>query len=206
MKILNSSSIGAVWVEYLAEVLSSGVEVFDARENVLEAAPVVFAIDSFDDPDGVIERHCDKYIIEIYTKKMFSLEIIKDLNSTYGDRFFRNLGVDQISWVVERLRDNQWAKSAFISLVVPNDPGPRIPCLSAVQFAIRDDVLKMYCTFRSQNVFNAYGNFFGVRALQADVAGRLGLSLGPISFFVNFPHIYLSNIEAAAAIVQSVRE
>jgi thymidylate synthase len=179
----------------------NGSRVFDDREDIMESDAVVFSINDFSDSDGILERHGNKHIIDIYTKKMFSLELIDELNSTYGDRFFSNLGVNQFQLAVDRLKQNKWAKSCFIPLVIPNDPGPRIPCLSAIQVSIRNEEIKIHATFRSQNAFNAYGNFIGLRALQDRFSKELGLPCGPVEFFINFPHIYVSDIELARAII-----
>ena len=180
---LKSRSLGPVWIEYLQVVLDNGEWAHDDREQILETAPITFTIDHFEDAEGILKTHGNEHIIETYTSKMFSLEIIEELNSTYGDRFFSNLGVDQIAWAVDRLRANPWAKSCFLPLVLPNDPGPRIPCLSAVQIALRKDAVQFFATLRSQNVFNAYGNFVGIRKLQSLVASTLDARLGSIYFF-----------------------
>ena len=203
MQVLKNYELGGVWLEYIATVLRGGVEVFDQRENVIESIPLCFTISDFEDRHGILAKSASKHIIDIYTNKMFSREIIPELNSTYGDRFFDNLGTDQIAWAVDRLKANPWAKSCFIPLVVPNDPGPRIPCLSAVQLAVREDALNFYATFRSQNAFNSYGNFIGLRKLQLFVSERLGVESGPIAFFVNFPHIYLSDIDQCKLVLET---
>lgn len=202
MKILNQNEVGKVWLEYLEAVLTDGELTPDDREEVLEIGPVVFQISTFSDEHGILERNADPHVIDIYTKKMFSMELIEELNSTYGDRFFNNLGVDQVSWAIERLSKNPWAKSCFIPLVIPDDPGPRIPCLSAVQLAIRNEHLKVYATFRSQNVMNAYGNFLGLYAFANSVSEQLNVPFQEAYFFVNFPHIYSSDIDRARAVVE----
>jgi len=200
---LKKDNIGELWLEYINAVSSSDRWVHDNREEVCEADPIVFVINDFTDSLGILSRNADDHVIDIYTKKMFSMELIEELNSTYGDRFFNNLGVNQFDWVVSRLRENKWAKSCFIPLVVPNDPGPRIPCLSAVQVAIRDNKTKLYATFRSQNAYNSYGNFLGLRAMQIKFSEELNVPPGEICFSINFPHIYRSDFQKVRSIVET---
>jgi len=198
---IKSTEIGRAWVEYLAHILNNGSKIFDSREDILEVGPLHFVINDFSDKENIILREGNEHITEIYRAKMFSREIIPELNSTYGDRFFDNLGFDQIADTLKRLRENPWSKSCFIPLVVPNDPGPRIPCLSAVQFAIRGNKILLFATFRSQNAFNSYGNFYGLRDLQQFMARELGKDVGDIFFTVNFPHIYFSDIQESKDIL-----
>ncbi|KXG87603.1 hypothetical protein [Agrobacterium bohemicum] len=203
MILLKNSEIGQVWLEYIQSVLSNGEWVFDNREEIFETTSICFTISEFDDVNGILSRHSQKKIIELYTRKMFSTEIIEELNSTYGDRFFNNIGVNQFELAVKKLKENKYAKSVFIPLVVPNDPGPRIPCLSAVQVAIRHGELVMFATFRSQNVFNSYGNFLGLKELSVRFATELNVASGPINFFVNFPHIYRSDVPRCQGIISA---
>ena len=201
---ITQKNISEIWVAYLKVILKTGVWVDDDREMVFESQPIFFEISDFYDKNNLIEKYGDKKTIEIYTKKMYSMEIIKELNSTYGDRIFNNLGTDQFKWAVNKLRLNSFAKSCFIPLVIPNDPGPRIPCLSAIQIAIRKDKLNVYCTFRSQNALNSYANFIGIRSLQTMFAKELNVDVGSAFIHVNFPHIYKSDIEKSTMVAQQI--
>ena len=203
---LKAESIGPVWIEYLQAIVDNGSWVHDDREEILETPPVVFTINDFEDKEKVLARYANQHVIDVYTEKMFSMDMIEELNSTYGDRFFANLGVDQIDLAIKKLKDNPWAKSCFVPLVVPDDPGPRVPCLSALQIAVRDNKVQFFSTFRSQNAYNSYGNFLGIRALQELVAEKLGLEAGRVYFFVNFPHIYKSDVAKAKAVLSECIE
>ena len=198
---MKTVSIGPIWIEYISTVLNNGKWVHDDREEILETLPIVFTIKEFEDSQCILAKYAERHVIDTYTEKIFSKDIIKELNSSYGARLFANLGVNQIALVVDKLKANPWAKSCFVPLVIPNDPGPRIPCLSALQIALRDDAVQFYATFRSQNAFNSYGNFIGIRALQNMVAEKLEHKAGDIHFFVNFPHIYKSDVDKVKNIV-----
>ena len=197
---ITGKTIGEVWRLYCDHVLSQGVVRPDDKEDILESAPLLIEIldPSVDDP--FVLRHGDQHVIEIYTKKMYSMDIITELNSTYGDRIFLNCGVDQFKWMIDRLRTKWWTKAASISLLKPNDPGPRIPCLTQIQFLQRDGKINAHCTFRSQNVFRSYGNFLGIKSLLDKASKELDVPAGRIIVFISCPHIYISDREKAKQI------
>jgi thymidylate synthase len=201
MFTIKTKSLGETWVEYLRYVLADGISTYDAREYVLEASPVTIELSGLEQSDSIIEAVGKKETIDVYTRKMFSRELIPELNSTYGDRLFNARGVDQIDWIIKRLKANQWTKAAFISLVLPDDPGPRVPCLSSIQFAVRNKELNLHATYRSQNAFNSYANFLGVHALHMQVANDVGFPVGKLFSVVHFPHIYTGDVSASREIV-----
>lgn len=74
--------------------------------------------------------------------------IVPELNASYGKRIFDQLGINQYEWVINHLHKKRETKSASISLLLPNDPGPSIPCLTVIDFKIRHDKLYMKALFR----------------------------------------------------------
>jgi thymidylate synthase len=201
--VIKEQTAGLAWVSYLAHVLKVGALVPDDREPILEAPPTYIEIGQASEDDEIIRRYGDPKVVDMYVRKMFSRDIIPELNSTYGDRIFDNAGVDQLEWMAKRLLNKTWAKSAAISLLKPNDPGPRIPCLIALQGVIRRKRLAITGVFRSQNAFRSYGNMLGVRAVQELLAEKTDSRAGPIQFFITCPHIYESDIETARDVVSA---
>lgn len=189
-----SGSAGENWINYCKQVYDNGSIFHDEDEKIRELFDVFLIFKSFDTNDTIFEKYADKHIIEIYRKKMVSTEIIPELNSSYGKRLYDQLGVNQVDWLINKIRKKPETKSATISLLLPNDPGPRIPCLSVVDFKIRDNLLNLNCFFRSQNVARAYGNFIGVHDLHQKVSDETGYKLGTMKFFVSSAHIYEKDI------------
>lgn len=199
---ISGTTLGEAWIRYMGCVLAQGSIQPDDREDIFEITPVMVFIQETSDQDPIVKRFGDEHVIEIYTKKMYSRDLIPELNSTYGDRIFDNQGINQFDWVVDRLAGKWWTKGASISLLKPNDPGPRIPCLTQLQFVIREGRLNLIATFRSQNVFRSYGNFIGLKSLQSMAAERLRVDCGTITSFCACPHIYQSDLAAARDIVR----
>lgn len=199
-------SLGELWLSYMSHIVQNGSSVPDDREEILETGPVCCEVAHIDGEDPIIKRYADKTIIELYVKKMYAMELMPEFNSSYGDRLFNYDGVNQIQWLIEKLAKNQFAKSAAISLLKPQDTAPRIPCLVGLQPVLRHSTLTLNATFRSQNAFRAYGNFFGLSAILNEMAVALRVEPGSIRAFVVCPHIYRSDIKDAKEIINAATQ
>jgi thymidylate synthase len=194
-------SAGNVWLDYCKLVLRYGKRFHDEDKEIVELLDVLLTFESVDENDQVFKKFADNKLIQLYQQKMQSTEIVKELNSSYGKRLYDQQGVNQIDWVLKRLRSKPETKAATITLLLPNDPGPRIPCLSIIDFKIREGKLHMTAFFRSQNVTKSYANMISVHYLQKQVASELKLPLGLLKFFVCSAHIYESDMSKITKIV-----
>ena len=85
-------------------------------------------------------------------------------------------GVDQIEYVINKLKENPTSRRAVISLFEPNghpkmnDP----PCLAHVQYMIRNNELNCHALFRSNDMLSAWGgNAYALSGLQEHVLNRI---------------------------------
>ncbi len=200
MTEIKQQPLGDAWVEYLRVILTQGSWLPDDREPIIEGPPVFLELNDARKDDPIIQEFGSSHIIEIYSRKMFSRELIVELNSTYGSRLFDWDGVDQVATAVDRLKKRWWSKSAAIGLIAPLETMPRVPCLINLLPLIRKNRLILNATFRSQNAFNSYGNFIGLRALQELIAKRLDVAPGVLRVMAYAPHIYESDIARASEI------
>ena len=193
------NSIGEVWLKYLNTVLAYGSPADDDKGPIIVTSPVLIILpsklNSANDP--ILDKFAKKEIISLYTKKMFCKEIVPELGMTYGDKLFSKDGKNQISWIVKKLKTNVNSKSATVSLLdsEEHDIDKKIPCLTTVDFKIVKNSLNLYAFFRSQNALNAYGNFYGLKALQDNVGKQLNVSSGQIHIWVTSPHVYVEDLE-----------
>lgn len=200
MHLVERQQLGEAWAEYMGVVLRNGRWLPDDREPILEASAISIEIREIQETDPLVREFGDPHIIDIYTRKMFSRELIAELSSTYGARLFDWEGVDQVSKAVERLSKKWWSKSAAIGLISPTETMPRVPCLINLVPLVRSHELVLNAMFRSQNSFNSYGNFIGLHVLQRHMARQLDIQTGSLRVFVAAPHIYRSDIARAAII------
>ena len=198
-----ASSAGRAWVKYLEYVLQRGSPLGNEPDPIVESPAVAVTVENVQDADRIINRYGDAQIKEMYERKMFSEEIVEELGTTYGDRLFNYAGHDQIAIAVEKLKADWWTNKATLTLLDPLERWPerRMPCLTLVDLKIRDSKLLLYAFFRSQNALNSYGNMYGLRAIQSYCAKKLGVAVGPITFFVSSPHVHERDLERAKRIV-----
>ncbi len=198
------SSAGRAWAKYLDYVVQRGSPLGNDPDPIVESPPVVVTVKDFEDEDRIVGRYGDAHIREMYERKMFSTEVIKELGTTYGDRLFDYAGHDQIAAAVGKLQIDWWTNKATLTLLDPLERWPerRMPCLTVVDLKIRGSQLLLYAFFRSQNALNSYGNMYGLRAIQSYCANQLGVAMGPITLFVTSPHVYERDLERAKQIVR----
>ncbi|NNJ09979.1 hypothetical protein EKD04_006540 [Chloroflexales bacterium ZM16-3] len=131
---------------------------------------------------------------------------------TYGSRL-RDFGgaIDQVAGIIADLRASGESRRAVAALWSPaQDIGsPSPPCLNLVQARLRaapgDETPRLYLTayFRSHDIFRAWAsNAYGLRALQALIAERLGdAPLGDLAILSHSAHIYAHDWERAGELL-----
>lgn len=198
-----AANVGNAWTSYLEHVCQHGRPTPDDRGQIFEAPAVAVTVEHFDSDDAIVRQHGDEKIRELYVRKMFSHEVVPELGTTYGDRLFNYDGCDQIATALKKLETNSWTKSATLTLLDPLErwPDRRMPCLTVVDLKVRDSQLALFAFFRSQNALNAYGNMYGLRAIQTHCAKHLGVEEGALTLFVSSPHVYERDLESARRIV-----
>ena len=187
-----SSSIGNAWKNYMKYVKQNSYLIDDDKGKILESGPVIIELNKVSKKDKIIKKYGNPQIQKLYTEKMFSESIIEEIGTTYGDRLFNNNGYNQIKIIIDKLHENPNTKSATISLIDAELIGTsaRIPCLTTLDFKIRDNKLHIYSFFRSQNVLNSYGNMYGIIEIQKFIQKKLECKLGTIFMYISSPHYY----------------
>lgn len=104
----------------------------------------------------------------------------------------------QLDFVVKELRRNPESRRAVIDIrdnqIDQNNTHPA--CLQHIQFMIRDNMLEMYVTMRSNDAFEAtFMNAFGFIALQKKVAAELNVEVGRYEHRANSFHVYEKNMK-----------
>jgi len=103
--------------------------------------------------------------------------------------------VDQLAAVVAELQANPESRRAVISLFDPSNdlvPTKDVPCTNWLQFVLRDGVLSLAVTVRSNDLFWGFSgiNTFEWSVLHEMVASWLGASVGAVTFFIGSLHVY----------------
>ena len=186
-----SESIGECWKSCVDYVIRNGVLFHDEDVNLIEILGLSIKILFPDTSDEIVNEYGDKNIIE-RTLLKFSKDVeMRDRPFTYGERIFNKNGVDQFEWLISRIKKKMETKSATICLLIEGEDLENLPCLTTIDFKIREEKLDLQFFFRSQNIFGRqYANLLALAKLQQDLACRLHLGIGFIGGYIASAHIY----------------
>jgi len=117
------------------------------------------------------------------------------IHYTYHERLFNYPpeGIDQISYVIEKLKRTGFSRRAqAITWVPERDMGvDSPPCLQRVWCTIRDGKLILHTSWRSRDIFRAmHMNMLAMTELQRRISEEVGVEVGPYVDFSNSAHIY----------------
>lgn len=112
----------------------------------------------------------------------------------YGPRLFNKDGIDQLAYVLAKLKSNPASRKAVIQLFDASDVVVHhkdVPCTCTLQFVARSNKLHMYANMRSNDAFRGLPHdVFSFTMLQEVVARLLGLRLGHYHHSVGSLHLY----------------
>ena len=122
-------------------------------------------------------------------KKYATCGLVGDYKIDYGSYIYDNNGINQIEWIIDRIKNKPETKSATITLHKPGED--KLACLSMIDFKYRNNLLDMTVVYRSQNIFWSHpGNMLALRRIQNDVSEALGYDMGTMELVVISAHIY----------------
>jgi thymidylate synthase len=112
----------------------------------------------------------------------------------YGPRLFRQRDHDQIRNVVALLSERPASRKAVIQIFNAEDLADKheeIPCTTTLQFFVREELLHLIATMRSNDAYIGFPHdVFCFTMLQEIVARALGREIGCYRHFVGSMHLY----------------
>ena len=131
----------------------------------------------------------------------------KTCNSAYGYLMRKEYGFDQITTIIDLLKNDPDSRRAVINLNVPNENvlGTNDePCTIALQFMIRHEQLHCTGMMRSNDIwFGLPYDIAFFTELQKYIADELGVGYGKYTHFVTSLHMYDRDEEKIAKIVEN---
>jgi thymidylate synthase len=189
------------WIACLKRVLDYGRNVMDDGAVLKEVLNITVSAWTCDD-DALEAAGADPRRLRRMIEKYESLSVLPMYNVSYGKLFRKHAGVDQIDWLVRRLRLRPEAKSATIGFHTPGDE--LLSCISLVDCKLREGRLHLNAVFRSQNIFGSRpGNTCALRRIQSSIADDLGVPVGALTLHILSAHVYEGDLDAANRIVSS---
>jgi len=115
---------------------------------------------------------------------------------------YAHTGRDQVRWVIDRLAANPLARDATITTFQPLTDTSYIPCISLLDFWLVNGELQLAVYAHSIDFgTKGYANLVELAALQARVAGDLGVGVGTLTMTVKSAHIYQTELDLMRRLV-----
>jgi len=192
---LETDSLGQAWLAIARRILDDGTpSTYDGQE-ILEVPHAWLEVRHPDPDDAIIAEHAEPERLAWMRANFLDRSLVAELGNarSYASRLFDYgaTGADQLAWIVGRLKADPLSRSATITTFEPLSDTSYIPCVSMLDFWIRDDALELVVYAHSID-FGAkgYANLVQLADIQGDIAGELGVPIGPLSFIVKSAHIY----------------
>ncbi len=197
MKVIEGVTIGEVWKAAFDFICKNGVEIKDEDQDLLESSPLYLVVRTPDENDPIAESQPESD--KNWMRDNFSkIKKIPELNNSwsYAWRLYDFQGVNQIDWIVKKLKNKPESKSATISMIQKAGSEFYIPCVSLLDFKIRDGALSLTASCRSLDFGKkAIHNFTNLADLAKKVAIQLKIPKISLSVFVISAHIYKKDLE-----------
>jgi len=185
------------------EVLGASLTLTDPRRRLVDVPPARILNPAFAVAEAVwILSGSDDLWICTYNDRLADYTDNGRLMGAYGPRLRRWDGVvDQLDKVRRVLLKDPQSRQAVIQLFSPavDFQGHKdVPCTLGYRFFLRDGLLHMHTTMRSQDLWRGFCyDIFAATMLQELLAGWLGVGLGSYRHFADSLHLYTSDVPAA---------
>ena len=195
VELVEALTLGEAWLEAARRIVERGAEASWGGAPTRELALLTLVVAEPDPSDSVIAALGDPDWLHWMHENFFVPKAVDELGGadSYAVRLFdyEHRGRDQLGWVVQRLRDDPECRDATITTFQPRTDTTYVPCVSLLDFWIRDGALELVVYAHGLDFGKkAYGNLVELAALQAHVARELDSGVGRLVLHVKTAHIY----------------
>lgn len=195
------STIGEAWYKIVKEILDEGkyIRIKEKNEEYYEIKGVSFTIYNPNINDNIIKKYGDKDKIKWMQdnfKKQYNVKELKNAKS-YGERLYNYEGKkNQIDWIISKLKENDFCRSATITTFEPLTDVSYIPCISLLDFDINNEKLDLYVYARAIDFGNkGYANIISLSEIMNEVSTAINKQNGNLNIIMKSAHIYYSELE-----------
>jgi thymidylate synthase len=192
---IHAVTVGDAWLGIARRILESGAASRYDDLPVLELPLVTISVDEPHADDAIVRELGDPERLAWMHANFTDHSLVRELGDarSYASRLFdySEAGRDQIDWVVSRLRADATSRSATITTFEPLLDTSYIPCVSMLDFWMRDGRLDQVVYAHSIDFGSkGYGNLVELAWLQEHIAKELAVPVGRLDFIVKSAHIY----------------
>jgi len=196
---VEADTIGGAWLAVAQRILDQGSESTYDEAGIIELERVTLTVYRPASVDAIVRELGDADRLAWMHANFTDHALVRELGDarSYASRLYDYAasGRDQVQWVIDRLRADPSSRSATITTFEPLLDTTYIPCVSLLDFWIRDGQL-LAIVYAHSTDFGAkgYGNLVELAYLMERVATGLGLEVGRLDFVVKSAHIYEPDI------------
>jgi thymidylate synthase len=208
--VIEAPTLGEGWLAVARAIVERGALATYDGQATRELALLTLDVAHPSPDDEVIARLGDPRWLAWMHANFFDPRDVAELGDakSYAARLFdyAGSGRDQLAWVVDRLRADPECRSATITTFQPLTDTSYVPCVSMLDFWLRDGAIELVVYAHSLDFGKkAYGNLVELARLQERVAGELGAATGALVVHAKSAHVYepewstMASISGAAA-------
>jgi thymidylate synthase len=207
--VIEAPTLGEGWLAVSRAILEDGAPASYDGQVTRELAHVSVSIADPSPDDEIIARLGDPQWLHWMHANFFDPRDVAELGyaKSYAVRLFdyAGSGRDQLAWVVDRLRADPECRSAAITTFQPLTDTSYVPCVSMLDFWLRDGAVELVVYAHSLDFGKkAYGNLVELARLQQRVADELAGATGALVVHAKSAHVYEPEWSAMAAITGAV--
>ena len=211
MTSITSATIGEAWLGVAAAIMAQGGSSQYDGLPILELERVTISVDQPSPHDPLIARFADPERLAWMHANFTDHSRVEALGNarSYASRLFDYgaQGRDQVQWVIDRLAADPTSRSATITTFEPLIDTSYIPCVSMLDFWIRDGAVEQVVYAHSIDFGSkGYGNLVELADLQQRVAAGLGLPVGRLDFIIKSAHVYETEFGYMKAVVAEAEQ
>jgi len=204
MNEIKTETIGEAWLKSCKEIFQKGSKFKDSDKEIRELLDLLVTITKPDIKDEILEKYGDKESIKWMLSNFLEIKKVPELKNawSYGKRILDYQGKNQLNWVIEKLKNKPETKAATIAMILPDDE-PYIPCVSAMDFKIRNNNLRVTGMCRAIDFGNkVYANLLALKEIQSKIAKELKIEAGEITMYCISAHIYSQDYDKIKNIIE----
>ncbi len=147
-------------------------------------------------PDEIINTYGSQAYLQFLERNFTDQSPIDTWGYSYAQRLYALNGINQIDHIISKLIENPFCKSATISLVRREQDDFHTPCLTSLDFKIRDEALIVTATYRSQDIGKKmYGDAIEVLKIAHMMMLRLKVKRIILFHSISSAHVYIGDLE-----------
>ncbi len=208
---VSRSTIGEAWLGVAEKILSEGHAGEYDGSKIREIVMTTLHVSNLQSRDPLIGQFADPTRLEWMHVNFTDFTRVAELGDaeSYATRLYNydRRGINQIEWVIDRLKRDRTSRSATITTFQPLTDTTYIPCVSLLDFFVQSERLNLVVYAHSIDFgTKGYANLVELAYLQEQVTKELGTNIGQLTFIVKSAHIYESDVRMMSDVLIKARD